>query len=209
MRSLGLLFEGIQKSRNFIQIMRRNFMCIFRLKTIINSFGMLFGIAALALSLIQVARADNRNGAPDLPSACESIEAPAGNKAFLRVYALGVQVYRWNGASWDFVAPEANLFANENYTAKIGTHYAGPTWEAIGGSKVVGMRVADCAPHSNTIPWLLLQSISNDGPGIFRRVTYIQRVNTTGGQRPICPGTSIGEEARIPYTAEYYFYRGR
>jgi hypothetical protein len=44
-------------------------------------------------------------------------------------------------------------------------------------------------------------------PGIFSRVTHIQRVNTVGGLAPATPGSQIGAEARIPYTTESYFYR--
>jgi hypothetical protein len=32
-------------------------------------------------------------------------------------------------------------------------------------------------------------------------------VNTTGGLAPSAPPAQAGEEARVPYTAEYYFYR--
>jgi hypothetical protein len=38
-------------------------------------------------------------------------------------------------------------------------------------------------------------------------VTYIQRVNTSGGLPPSDPGPFIGAEEEVPYTAEYYFYR--
>jgi hypothetical protein len=46
-----------------------------------------------------------------------------------------------------------------------------------------------------------------DGPGIFDGTTLIQRIHTTGGLIPSAPGTTIGEVARVPYTAEYVFYR--
>jgi hypothetical protein len=39
------------------------------------------------------------------------------------------------------------------------------------------------------------------------RVTHIQRVNTIGGTAPAQAGAFVGEEARVPYTAEYYFHR--
>ena len=147
--------------------------------------------------------------APDLPAACQNIEAPAGHKVSFRVYAVGVQVYRWNGGGWDFVAPVANLYANENYRGEVGFHYAGPTWESSSGSKVVARRVSGCSPDSNAIPWLLLQTTATDGVGIFRDVTYVQRVNTVGGLAPATPGEFVGREARVPYTTEYYFYRAR
>ena len=162
----------------------------------------LFGLA------LSNASATTKNRQPDLPSpACDSVRVQAGNKLSFHTYALGVQVYRWNGMAWDFVAPIANLYADHNYRGKVGTHYAGPTWESNSGSNVVARRVAGCSVDATAIDWLLLEAVSTDGPGIFHSVTYIQRVNTVGGRAPSLPGLSIGEEARVPYTAEYFFYR--
>ena len=42
---------------------------------------------------------------------------------------------------------------------------------------------------------------------VVRSITFIQRVNTTGGLAPSVPGLLDGETKEIPYTAEYYFYR--
>jgi hypothetical protein len=123
------------------------------------------------------------------------------------VYALGVQIYRWNGTSWVFVAPEATLYADPCFNGEIGTHYAGPTWEAEDGSKVVAARVADCAPDRGAIPWLRLDAVSSSPQGKFGRVTHVLRVNTIGGTAPATAGAFVGDEARVPYTTEYYFYR--
>jgi hypothetical protein len=165
-------------------------------------------LLAVALAPIPTARANSGNRGPDLPTPlCDNLQVPPGNKVAFHVYALGVQVYRWNGTSWGFVEPVANLFADDNYRGKVGTHYAGPTWESNSGSKVVASRVAACTPDPTAIPWLLLQTVSNDGPGIFSSVTYVQRVNTMGGLAPTAPGPYVGAEAKVPYTTEYYFYR--
>ena len=134
-----------------------------------------------------------------------------------------MQIYRWDGTSWVFVAPEATLFAavrpssgltrhtrssaNAEYHGDVGIHYAGPTWQSNSGSKVIASRLEGCTPDPTAIPWLLLQTVSTEGPGIFHRVTYIQRVNTTGGLAPTAPGPFIGAEEQVKYTAEYYFYR--
>src|SRR5439155_21821767 len=59
----------------------------------------------------------------------------------------------------------------------------------------------------NSIPWLLLRAVSTEGSGIFQQVTYIQRVNTTGGVAPVNPGSATGTRIGVPYTAEYVFYR--
>lgn len=181
-------------------------MQIINIKRIIG-LVVLLSAAGLTLVLNTSARASEEIQPPELPASCGSLQPPGGNEVFFRVYAIGVQVYRWNGASWDFVKPVANLYANANYRGKVGTHYEGPTWESNSGSKVVARRLTGCTPDSSAIPWLLLETVSSEGPGIFSKVTYIQRVNTAGGLRPSIPGSTIGEEARVPYTTEYYFYR--
>jgi len=72
---------------------------------------------------------------------------------------------------------------------------------------VIASRLEGCTPDPTAIPWLLLQIVSTEGPGIFDRVTYIHRVNTSGVLAPTAPGPSIGAEVEVPYAAEYYFYR--
>ena len=138
---------------------------------------------------------------------CTNLQAPAGSTIAFHVYATGVQTYRWNGTSWAFVAPSAVLSADAGGHSTVGTHYAGPTWESNSGSKVVGSVSERCTVSSTAIQWLSLNAVSAEGPGIFDRVTFIQRVNTSGGIAPTTAGTSVGEMASVPYTAEYYFYR--
>ena len=148
----------------------------------------------------------NDSRAPALGD-CEELEVPAGHKVAFHAYAEGVQIYRWTGTGWAFVAPEAKLYAGAEDDEVVGIHYGGPTWESASGSYVIGAVLERCTPDPDAIPWLLLGAASSEGPGIFHRVTYIQRVNTVGGKAPTDPGGSAGEEARVPYTAVYYFYR--
>ena len=173
-----------------------------------------FLIATIVLGLIGHASvtlavsSDDVIEAPALPAGCEQLAVPAGNEVAYKVYASGVQVYRWNGTAWAFVGPEANLFASPNYRGHVGTHYAGPTWESNSGSLVVssGSTAIPCTPDPSAIAWLRLTAITSSGPGIFEGVTFIQRVNTVGGRAPSTSGTTVGQEAKIPYTTEYYFY---
>src|SRR5436190_16183738 len=102
-------------------------MIYLKMKRII-ALVMLLTITGLASALNSFARTGDGNRTPDLPSPlCDSIQAPTGNKVAFHAYALGVQVYRWNGTAWVFVEPVATLFADSNYQGKIGIHYAGPT----------------------------------------------------------------------------------
>ncbi|SRR6266545_3815049 len=121
------------------------------------------------------------------------------------------KIYRWNGRTWDFVAPRADLFAEKNFFGEVGSHYAGPKWESKSGSIVEGRRVlgTGCTPDPTAIAWLLLSKFDAHGPGLFDSVTFIQRVNTTGGLIPTDPGLTPGDVKEIPYTAEYYFYRAQ
>ena len=165
-------------------------------------------LSYIAIASMPVALAGEGNRAPDLPSPlCDRVQVEAGNKVAFHVYALGVQIYRWNGVSWVFVAPLARLFADPEYHGEVGIHYAGPTWESNSGGKVIASRLEGCAPEPTAIAWLLLQMVSSEGPGIFDGVTFIQRVNTAGGLPPSGPGPFVGAEEEVPYTAEYCFYR--
>jgi hypothetical protein len=142
------------------------------------------------------------------------LEPPEDQDVTFHAFAVGVQIYTWtqnptNPAlfSWVFKAPDAVLFKADDRDDVVGLHYAGPTWEHKDGSKVVGM-VLQRSPSAdpNAIPWLLLQASTNSGDGKFSDVTYIQRVNTVGGIAPATAGDAMHLEARVPYTAEYYFY---
>ncbi|MGH8246602.1 MAG: TIGR03118 family protein [Gammaproteobacteria bacterium] len=162
-----------------------------------------------AAALTAQAGGDSRG--PELPPVCARIAAPEGNNLVFHVFAVGVQIYRWDGTAWAFVAPEAVLYADAGHHAQVGTHFAtpnGPAWESTSGSKVVETRVDGCTPDPTAIPWLLLRTIAREGSGIFSGVTYVQRVNTGGGLAPSAPGAFVGEERQVPYTAEYFFYRG-
>jgi uncharacterized protein DUF3455 len=146
-----------------------------------------------------------------------SLRVPDGNKLSVHIYASGVQIYRstrdqadTTKFKWVFVGPEATLYTNDSYKNVIGKHYAGPVWEGSDGSKVTGAKMQQTdAPDPDAIPWLLLSSTSNSGSGIFRRITFIQRLNTKGGKAPAMPASqaNAGTEIRVPYTAEYFFYQ--
>jgi hypothetical protein len=136
---------------------------------------------------------------------------PSPNEALKRVFTgKGVQIYECRDEKWVFVAPEADLF--DPHGNLIGRHYAGPHWEATGdGSKIVGTSVRGLAdaPAPGAIPWLLLTTRSVGGKGYFSDVTSVQRVWTHGGVAPAGTCAGAGAQARVPYTAAYYFFKTR
>ena len=123
----------------------------------------------------------------------------------LHAYGVRVQIYRWNGTSWGFVAPSATLYADAGNQGVVATHFGGPTWQSNSGGTVVGTVVNRCPADPASIPWVSLTGVA-DGPGIFEKVTFIQRLNTVGGNAPSTPG-SLDEIVKVPYTADYLFYK--
>jgi hypothetical protein len=166
----------------------------------------LAALALLALAAPAGAAPRDDGRLPDLGD-CQQLQVAEGNELFFHAFGVGVQIYRWDGTSWKFVAPEAVLFADAGDDGIVGIHFGGPTWESNSGSRVVGTVIDHCTPDPDAIPWLKLAAASTEGPGIFQDVTFLQRLFTVGGNAPTEPGDFVGEVARVPYTADYFFYR--
>jgi len=129
------------------------------------------------------------------------------------VVATGVQIYRCDPRKdqpgrfeWAFQSPEAVL--RDTGGKYLGKHYAGPTWEAEDGSKIVGtVEARRDAPTRTAIPWLRLSARSTGTAGLFSNVTTVLRIGTNGGVPPdACTDLEQGTILRVPYTADYNFY---
>src|SRR5258705_5293204 len=108
-----------------------------RIKQVI-ALVVLLSIAGLGQAYVRTSPASSDDHSVDLPSpACDSLQVGPENRLAFHAYAVGVQIYRWNGTAWVFVEPRATLYADANFHGKVGTHYAGPTWEGNSGGKVV------------------------------------------------------------------------
>ena len=159
------------------------------------------GLALLLLSGLSVS-AKAQTPLPD------AIAAP-GETAVLTVHAEGAQVYECKAGAdgklaWAFREPIATLFADGK---TIGRHYAGPNWEHVDGSAVVG-KVSGNAPGATAddIAWLKLQVVSSRGSGVLTGVTTVQRINTKGGNFA-GPCDKAGAFKSAPYSAEYVFLK--
>ena len=138
---------------------------------------------------------------------------PAADQNLVKEFdGVGVQIYSCNLTgttyAWTFIAPEADLFRHDG-NHRVGSHFAGPTWEAKDGSYVVGVKVASANSPDGAIPWLLLTAGSHGGPdGRFTDFTTIQRLDTVGGVAPAtgCDAAHVGAVAEVPYSAHYFFY---
>ena len=139
------------------------------------------------------------------------------------------------GVRFVLFTPEATLF-KDNDDRQIITHFFSPnpaelntdatvqatgliraSWQARDSSSVwAKLHQPDGAltVDPTAIAWLLLDVVgTQDGPTggkTLSDTTFIQRVNTTGGLAPATGCTSLtdlGNQAFVPYTADYVFYR--
>jgi hypothetical protein len=141
----------------------------------------------------------------DMPS---DLRVPDGNSLLLQAFGKGVQIYTCPAGATTAPRPHAILLEGHRQEGDlVAIHYAGPTWEATDGSKVVGERVASApAPDPDGVDWLLLKAKSHEGDGKFNQITYIQRLYTDGGKPPE-GGCKQGQaEILVEYSAQYLFY---
>lgn len=139
------------------------------------------------------------------------LRPPEGAKLILYAFAKGDQIYSCKQQnaqySWTLKAPEAQLLDQGGQV--LGRHFAGPSWEVSDKSSVTGKVVVHAdSPDKDAIPWLLLTAVDHSGNGLLSNVSNIQRQNTKGGKAPStgCDGSHVGEETRVPYSANYLFY---
>jgi hypothetical protein len=155
-----------------------------------------------------------------------AIAAPAGTTLAIHDKGIGSQVYTCTASttgaggaggaggttsySWVLLKPDAILY-DDTYT-NVGTHGMGPEWTSTDGSVVNGSKVAgsNATNAATDIPWLLLKASSTTGTGVFTPVTYVQRLNTAGGQPPTtgCSSSTVNAMTSVLYSADYYFYTG-
>jgi len=148
--------------------------------------------------------------APSIASAQarDTIAAPA-EALVAMAHAEGAQIYDCKAdagghLAWQFREPIATLLIDGK---TIGRHYAGPTWEMIDGSTIVGKqdsRAPGATPED--IPWLKLEVTSRRGTGRLTDVTTIRRVNTKGGVASGQCGPA-GALLSVAYSADYAFLK--
>jgi hypothetical protein len=190
--------------------------------------------SAVALGTAELAanaQDDQESSTITPPRVPANIQVPAGNKVFLVGHAVGTQNYVClpSGTGFNFVlfTPQATLFSDHD--KQVTTHYFSPnpfeggtiraTWQHSRDTSTVWGETIQSSSDPNfvapgAIPWLLLQRVgAKDGPSggdTLTATTFIQRLNTSGGVAPsrgCSSSTNVGNQAFVPYTANYFFYK--
>jgi hypothetical protein len=120
-----------------------------------------------------------------------------------------------------FLSPNAS----PNQNAPKPLPFGNVTWQSsIDSSKVWAKPIESIAagsdpscPNTGAIACLLLVSIGSQagptGGKLLTKTTFIQRLNTKGGSAPAddagcSAATDVGHQLLVPYSADYYFFRG-
>jgi hypothetical protein len=160
---------------------------------------------AVLIAATAAAQSPPGAGPTQIPAA---IAAP-GETRVATFHAEGAQVYACKAGAdgtlaWTFREPIATLLLDG---VTVGRHYAGPSWEHIDGSAVLGKAIANVpGATANDVPWLKLDVVTHRGSGILSDVTTIQRINTHGGALQGRCDTA-GALQSVAYSADYVFLR--
>jgi len=172
--------------------------------------GKRFALASLAVALATPAFAVMEP--PGLPA---RLHAPDNEVPAFMLSGNGVMIYQCqasftnpNAYAWSLVAPDATLYDGGHEVART----TSPNLiEALSdGSSVSGV-VRGAQAASGALPWTMAQAQPVGETGIFAGVSSMQRVNTRGGVPPAsgCNADNTGAEARVAFSADYYFYKRR
>ena len=154
--------------------------------------------------------------APQPPPAAggvpEAVRPPASARERLRTVAIGDITYECRRHLieptrfvWSFVVPNATLYGPDK--RPVGRYYAGPTWEGRDKSKVTGRQVGSAPVSGADLPLQLIKADVSTGTGIMKGVSYIQRLNTSGGlPSGPCNASLAGKRQQVPFQADYVFY---
>jgi len=163
----------------------------------------IFFLASLALS---------QTAQTPLPNA--EMKDPDGQKIAFRFQTLpnSVQIYTCKPAreSFKWAGPDPDAILTDSAHKLTVHHYKGPAWEATDGSMVrseVPLAKHFLPANSSAVHWLELPA--TDGAGRFAKVTFIHRIDTSGGLPPSakpCDAQHAGDQERVAYSAHYVFY---
>jgi hypothetical protein len=150
------------------------------------------------------------------PGLAPNLRVSPGEEVALLLTGDGTNLYQCKPRAtdpsthaWFFVTPDATLYDSGR---PVATHTAAYRWDSTSDrSSVTGVIVAIQDGGPNNLPWALFRALPAAEAGMFAGITSIQRVNTSGGAVPaqICDAVHAGEESRVPFSADYYFYRRR
>jgi hypothetical protein len=174
-------------------------------------------------SLFAVGHAQGTQGYVCLPTAAGASTASWTVKGARPEATLFQNIY---GQAFQIITHFLSPDAKPNDAAPKPLPFGSATWQSSLDSSKVWAAVLDptknaiaagsdpSCPNTGSIACLLLTSIGNEqgptGGRILSKTTFVQRLNTAGGSAPAdgcSTSADVGNQALVPYTADYFFYR--
>ena len=167
--------------------------------------------ASVALAALAAPRA---HGLTEPAGLSNALRVRADQVPAFMLTARGAEVYRCSpidtasgGYGWFVTVPDAILYDGARQAARLASsnHF-----EAVGDrSSLSTVPIRLQAAGAGNMPWELAAASAEGESGLFVGVTAVQRVNTNGGAAPssTCDETHSGDEARVDFSADYYFYK--
>jgi hypothetical protein len=135
-----------------------------------------------------------------------NLNPPPGHVLIGEFAAKGVQIYRCTSGTWQFVEPAASLIGTSRQVPfHLVIHFRGPSWQSVEDGSLVEARVVASSPVAGSIAQLLLESTVTRGDGLFGKVTFVQRLATSGGAAP-AGACADGQIEGVKYQAQYRFF---
>jgi hypothetical protein len=201
----------------------RSIQCAYCVATIAATLPIASGCASAGSSneqtqATQGAESTKEHGGFDIdcPSVVPAnIAPPRGNKLKLALHVVkGTQDYACVNGAFALQNPEAILKNGRERDDAL--HFFGapgsPVFVSDRDSSEVDLDkiAAAPAPAAGSVAWLLLKTVAvanaeNGSPGLFSNITFVQRLNTHGGNPP-AGACTVGRIVKIPYAADYFFY---
>lgn len=143
-----------------------------------------------------------------------ALRAAPGEAPALVLNGSGTQIYtcmasptQADAYGWVSTAPDATLYDGSHEAARLASTNH---WESLDDrSSVSGIPMRLQSGGAGNLPWALMRGLPAGESGMFAGVTSIQLVNTRGGAAPSagCDELHVGTEARVDFSADYYFYK--
>ncbi len=152
---------------------------------------------------------------PDASTASWTLKPPRPEATlFQNFFGLQFQIVT------HFLSPDENPNGIQNPTP-----FGNATWQSsfdssrvwaavLNGTSIAPSADEPSCPNTGSIACLLLQTVGSlpgpTGGTSLSKTTFVQRLNTNGGAPPVdgcSTSTDVGNQALVPYTADYYFFR--
>ena len=169
----------------------------------------------LAFSTPPSGSSRRRRGAAERAGSAVRVAGAPDYKLLARAEAKGVQIYKSvegkdGKLEWALEAPLADLFSGEG--KKLGSHYEGPSWEAMDGSKVTrdkgqAVQMAAAPNAQEDIPWLLIKCTGGGGQAGNLQPGGVYSAGQHQRREGPCRGSHTrGDQGRCGVRATYYCY---